>query len=112
MNIIKDISRLNQAQLNSNPDATASWHDQYRHSAYIYVGGLPFTLTEGDLITVYSQWGEVVDVVLMRDRETGASRGFGWLGYADQRSTVLAVDNGNGMEVGDSLLVLATRKCS
>lgn len=36
---------------------------------------------------------------LMRDTDTGKSRGFGWLKYEDQRSTVLAVDNLNGAKV-------------
>ncbi len=45
------------------------------------------------------RWGELVDVRLMRDRKTGKSRGFGFIAYEDQRSTVLAVDNFNGAEV-------------
>jgi RNA-binding motif X-linked protein 2 len=35
----------------------------------------------------------------MRDRKTGKSRGFCYVAYEDQRSTVLAVDNFNGVEV-------------
>lgn len=35
----------------------------------------------------------------MRDKETGKSRGFGYLKYEDQRSTILAVDNLNGATV-------------
>lgn len=40
----------------------------------------------------------------MRDKETGKSKGFGWLKYEDQRSTDLAVDNLGGAEVGGRLL--------
>lgn len=40
-----------------------------------------------------------MDVNLVRDKETGKSRGFGFLMYEDQRSTVLAVDNMNGTQV-------------
>ena len=63
------------------------------------MGGLPFDLTEGDVIAVMSQYGEIVDVNLVRDRDTGKSKGFSFVAYEDQRSTVLAVDNLNGFEV-------------
>ena len=62
----------------------------------MYIGNLPFNLTEGDLLCVLSQWGEVADINLVRDEGTGKSRGFCFLKYEDQRSTVLAVDNFNG----------------
>ena len=45
------------------------------------------------------QYGEVVDVHLVRDGETGKSRGFCFLAYEDQRSTNLAVDNLSGSKV-------------
>ena len=48
---------------------------------------------------VFSQFGEVMDVNLPRDKATGKQRGFGFLMYEDQRSTVLAVDNLNGAQV-------------
>jgi RNA-binding motif X-linked protein 2 len=35
--------------------ADASWHAQYKDSAYIFIGGLPLDLTEGDIICVFSQ---------------------------------------------------------
>lgn len=56
-------------------------------------------MTEGDVITVFSQWGEVANIDLPRDKETGKPRGFAFLMYLDQRSTVLAVDNMNGAEI-------------
>ena len=40
-----------------------------------------------------------MDVNLPRDKDTGKTRGFGFLMYEDQRSTVLAVDNLNGAKV-------------
>lgn len=51
------------------------------------------------MITIFSQYGEPVDVNLPRDKQTGKTRGFGFLMYEDQRSTVLAVDNLNGAKV-------------
>ncbi|TIB01787.1 hypothetical protein E3P94_01347, partial [Wallemia ichthyophaga] len=79
--------------------SSASWHDQYKHSAYVYVGGLFTGLTEGDVITILSQFGEVADINMPRDKQSGNPRGFAFVMYEDQRSTVLAVDNLNGSQV-------------
>ena len=45
-----------------------------------------------------------MDVNLPRDKETGKTKGFGFLMYEDQRSTILAVDNLNGAKVLDRTL--------
>lgn len=82
----------------------ASWHADYRDSAYIYIGGLPLDLSEGDIVTIFSQYGEPVHINLLRDKETGKSRGFAFLKYEDQRSTDLAVDNLGGATVLGRLL--------
>ncbi|PAA78553.1 hypothetical protein BOX15_Mlig002782g5, partial [Macrostomum lignano] len=77
----------------------SSWHSMFKDSAWIYIGGLDYELTEGDVICVFSQYGEVVNVNLVRDQSTGKSKGFAFLCYEDQRSTVLACDNLNGARV-------------
>ena len=68
-------------------------------SAYIFAGGLPRDLTEGDVITIFSQYGEVMNINMPRDKETGKPKGFAFLMYEDQRSTILAVDNLNGANI-------------
>ena len=78
---------------------SASWHTDYRSTAFIFIGGLPFNLTEGDVITIFSQFGEPTYLNLVRDKETGKSKGFAFLKYEDQRSTDLAVDNLGGAEI-------------
>ncbi|KAG6849312.1 hypothetical protein H0H93_009502 [Arthromyces matolae] len=103
MNVVREINKINQLELELGSSG-ASWHDEYKDSAYIFVGGLHFDLTEGDVITIFSQYGEVMDVNLPRDKETGKTKGFGFLMYEDQRSTVLAVDNLNGATVLEKTL--------
>jgi RNA-binding motif protein, X-linked 2 len=106
MNKIKHIERITQRELDSLTPINASWHFEYRNSAYLFLGGLNYRMNEGDLVTVFSQYGEVVDCRLARDKTTGRSRGFGFLAYEDQKSTVLAVDNLNGIELcGRTILV-------
>ena len=80
-------------------DVKKSWHNQYKDSAYVYVGGLPNELSEGDIMIVFSQFGDTVDVNMPRDQKTGKPKGFAFIAYEDQRSTVLAVDNFNGAKL-------------
>lgn len=110
---MRDIQRRNEQELELGLVGSGSWHEQYKDSAYIYVGGLPFDLTEGDVITIFSQFGEVMNIHLPKPREEAKEergrdgrpqkqprhRGFGFLMYEDQRSTILAVDNLNGAQV-------------
>lgn len=45
------------------------------------------------------RYGEIVNINLVRDKSTGKSKGFCFLAYEDQRSTILAVDNFNAIKV-------------
>ncbi len=97
MNQIKQIQNLNKKELELG--IKASWHDDYKHSSYIHFSQFHTGLTEGDLICVFSQFGEVIDLLLIRDSVTGKSKGFGFCCYQDQRSTILCVDNLNGATI-------------
>ncbi|KAJ2487689.1 RNA-binding protein Cwf29 [Coemansia sp. RSA 2050] len=100
MNVVQEIRGINESELRQGSSGgTASWHEEYKDSAYIFAGGLPFDLTEGDIICVFSQYGEIVNINLVRNKETGKSKGYAFLQYEDQRSTILAVDNLNGAKV-------------
>jgi RNA-binding motif X-linked protein 2 len=96
---IKNTQKITKKEIELGLFEKASWHDRFKHSAYIFAGGLDFELTEGDLLAVFAQYGELVDVHLVRDKQSGKSRGFAFLAYEDQRSTVIAVDNLNGATV-------------
>lgn len=49
----------------------------------IYVGNLPFTTNAGELEQMFSQYGEVQSSAVITDRETGRSRGFGFVEMPD-----------------------------
>ncbi|OWZ05842.1 U2 snRNP component IST3 [Phytophthora megakarya] len=104
MNVVAEIQRLNERELELNVPLSGSWHQKYHESAWIFIGGLPFELSEGDVLCVLSQFGEIEDIHLVRDGKTGKSKGFAFVKYADQRSTVLAVDNLNGFKLLDRVL--------
>ncbi|XP_010454294.1 PREDICTED: zinc finger CCCH domain-containing protein 42-like [Camelina sativa] len=99
LTMVKLTQRINAKELDLGISDEASWHAKFKDSAYVYVGRSPYDLTEGDLLAVFEQYGEVVDVNLVRDKGTGKSKGFAFVAYEDQRSTNLAVDNLNGAKV-------------
>ncbi|RVE63426.1 hypothetical protein OJAV_G00136000 [Oryzias javanicus] len=96
---VKLINELNEREADLGVNESVSWHSEYRDSAWIFVGGFPYELSEGDLICVFSQYGEIVNINLVRDKKTGKSKGFCFVCYEDQRSTILAVDNFNGIKI-------------
>ncbi|KAK3364521.1 hypothetical protein B0T25DRAFT_563533 [Lasiosphaeria hispida] len=104
MNQIRAIQALNKREIENGVSPEASWHADYRDTAFIYFGGLPYDMSEGDVVTIFSQFGEPVFLKLARDKETGKSKGFGWLKYEDQRSTDLAVDNFGGAEIAGRMI--------
>lgn len=64
------------------------------HSKVLYMSSLWLSTH-----ALFSRYGEIIHVELIRDQKTGKSKGFAFLQYEDQRSTVLAVDNLNGATV-------------
>ncbi len=72
----------------------------------IFVGSLPFSLEEADLRELFEAYGEVSTVKLISDRETGRSKGFGFVEMPDDESAQKAITGLNGAEVkGRSIAV-------
>ena len=101
---IKNTQKATTQEIRLGLSESASWHARFKHSAYVFIGGLDYELTEGDVLAVFAQYGEIVDVNLVRDKTTGKSKGFAFLAYEDQRSTVLAVDNLSGAKVAGRIV--------
>ena len=100
MNVINEIQRINNLELEKGlTNTSGSWHTKYKDSSWVYAGNLPNNLTEGDVICICSQYGEIDDMHLVRDTDTGKSKGFAFVKYEDARSCVLAVDNLTGSVV-------------
>jgi RNA recognition motif-containing protein len=77
-------------------------------SKNLYVGNLPFSATADDLREAFSQFGSVTRAQVVEDRETGRSRGFGFVEMADGADT--AIENLNGaMFQGRTLTVNEAR---
>ena len=60
----------------------------------MYVGNLPFSADQSSLQTLFAPYGEVISARVMQDRETGRSRGFGFveMAVADARNAITSLD--------------------
>lgn len=99
MNSIHKINAINQKELDLDTSDDASWHADYKDTAYVYIGNLHHDLKEEDILKIFSQYGNPSHINLVKDKDTGKPRGFCYLKYEDQRSCVLAVDNFNGVKI-------------
>jgi RNA recognition motif-containing protein len=61
----------------------------------IYIGNLSFDATEADIEQAFSQYGEVKAVNIIKDRESGRSRGFGFVEMHDRQAGQQAIDGLN-----------------
>jgi RNA recognition motif-containing protein len=66
----------------------------------IYVGNLPFTITEEQLKELFVGFGEVTKVNLITDKTTGELRGFGFVEMPTQSAAEAAIKGLNGTSVG------------
>jgi RNA recognition motif-containing protein len=72
----------------------------------IFVGSLPFQLEEADLKELFEAYGEVSTVKIIIDRESGRSKGFGFVEMSDDEAAQTAITALNGSEVkGRSIAV-------
>jgi len=62
----------------------------------LYVGGLSYTSTDETLRKAFSQSGEVSEVAIIMDRDTGRSKGFGFVTMADDAGAKAAISALNG----------------
>ncbi len=76
------------------------------NSNKLYVGGLPYEITDDRLQEIFSAHGTVESSRVITDRETGRSRGFGFVEMSSQEEAQTAIDKLNGTDLeGRSLTV-------
>ena len=66
----------------------------------IYVGNLPYQTTQDDLRAQFEQYGAVESVNIIQDRETGRSKGFGFVVMPDSAAAQKAIDSLNDVDMG------------
>src|SRR5262245_5932330 len=72
----------------------------------IYVGNLPWSYASSDLEALFKQYGEVAAAEVIMDRETGRSRGFGFVQMSNEADMEPAINALNGYQCGGRPLVV------
>ena len=76
----------------------------------LYVGGLPYSTTEKELEEMFAEYGKVTSAAVINDRDTGKSKGFGFVEMSDDAEAKAAMTALNGKELnGRSLMVNEAR---
>ena len=75
-------------------------------STRLYVGNLNFRTTGDELREIFSQAGEVENASVVEDRDTGRSRGFGFVEMATAEGAAAAIEQFNGKEFGGRALTV------
>lgn len=79
-------------------------------SMKLYVGNLPFSITEADLQDLFSQAGTVQSARIITDRDTGRSRGFGFVEFESKTEGEEAINRFNGYQMGGRPLTVNEAK--
>lgn len=72
----------------------------------LYVGNLPYSVNSDELRKVFSEFGEVLDAVVISDKYSGRSKGFGFVTFATEEAAKSAVEKMNGKDMGGRNLVV------
>ena len=72
----------------------------------IYVGNLSFRTTQQELEDLFTNYGSVQEAAVVTDRETGRSRGFGFVTMPDDGEAGEAIEKLNGTEIGGRTLTV------
>jgi len=78
----------------------------------IFVGNLPWSVTSAQLQEAFAQYGQITDASVVLDKESGRSRGFGFVTFATDAEAQAAVDgmNGTSMDGRDITVNIARAK--
>ena len=79
-------------------------------STKLYVGNLTFQTTSQDLEQLFGQAGTVQSASVVEDRDTGRSRGFGFVEMSSQEEATSAIEQFNGKQVGGRALTVNEAK--
>lgn len=72
----------------------------------LFVGGISWNLNDEDLKTAFAEFGEVVEAVIIMDRSTGKSKGFGFVTMSSVEEAQKAMAEMNGKELDGKALTV------
>ena len=81
-------------------------------STKLYVGNLPWTFNNNQLSETFKKYGNVVSAKVVTDKETGKSKGFGFVEMANDDEANNSIKALNGSEINGRKLIVAAAKNS
>lgn len=81
-------------------------NDNKENKKKIFVGNLPFSMTQDGLQSLFSEFGEITQISLITDRMTGRSKGFAFVEFAEESAAQAAIDKMAGYVVEDREMVV------
>jgi cold-inducible RNA-binding protein len=75
-------------------------------SMKLYVGGLAYSVTDAELEAFFAEKGKVVSAVVIKDRDSGQSKGFGFVEMEDDQAGQQAIQDLNGKELNGRAIVV------
>jgi RNA recognition motif-containing protein len=78
--------------------------------ANLFIYHLPTHYGDGDLLTLFSPFGQILSVKVFLDKMTMVSKGFGFVSYASADSARLAIEHMDGLQVGEKRLKVQLKK--
>lgn len=76
----------------------------------LYIGNLPYSVDDSQLAEMFSEFGTVESAVVISDKQTGRSKGFGFVEFGDEEAAQKAMAEMNGKEVEGRALKVAEAK--
>lgn len=76
----------------------------------LFVGNLPWSLTSEALKEMFAKFGEVVEAIVIMDRMSGRSKGFGFVTFAKKEDAEKAMKELNGTKIEDREIVVNIAK--
>jgi cold-inducible RNA-binding protein len=72
----------------------------------LYVGNLPYSFRDQDLEQAFGQYGQIISAKVMMERDTGRSKGFGFVEMGSEAEAKAAIEGMNGQQIGGRGLVV------
>ena len=72
----------------------------------LYVGGLAYSVTDQELNDFFATEGKVTSAVVIKDRDSGQSKGFGFVEFEDDEEAKNAINTLNGKEINGRAIVV------
>lgn len=76
----------------------------------IFVAGLNYNISEAELGDMFAEYGEIVSVKIVTDRETGRSKGYGFVEMAEDEAGNKAIEALNGVEIDGRTIAVSVAR--